>query len=165
MGDTIPLLRTHVSLFGGHNLLRRQQLMKRANFYLRKSPEESRMTLEQLRTKCHLEKGRLPMTIRKLQRVGSQVPGTDGFWYRNHQNLKHLFLRAGSATLFVTVSFADMHDAHLHRLLQTTSSSYSGRRKKTLGNPHLCAKYFHMKVKKWMKFLFEQVCVFLVDFF
>lgn len=97
-----------------------------------------------------------------LHRYAANLPGTDGFWYKQTTELQSAMIALGCPTLFYTLSMADLHWPDLLRLLpwppdlQVDSLAALASKERTRivqkminKNAHIVAWYFHTRLNEF----------------
>ena len=99
----------------------RHQLLSQARIYVTQNPEDSNLTIEELRQMVGQMSANQLMNC--LQRYVAKIQGTKQYWYQCYQELKALITQKGAPTFFFTFSAADNYWPDLHRLLQEPNNA------------------------------------------
>lgn len=80
------------------NMKQRHQLLSQSKVYLRKTPADANLTIEQLRDMVgHMSSDQL---MNRIQRYAAKVQGTNQYWYQRLQELRALLDQKGPPTFF-----------------------------------------------------------------
>jgi len=93
------------------NMDERHRIMTQANVYLKNNVGEANYTMQDLQNSNILQTIRL-----KMHKYGANVLGSSAHLYRERIKLEELNKQLGCATIWMTLSYADMHWNDLHKL-------------------------------------------------
>ena len=138
------------------NMKQRHQLLSQARIYLTQNPEDSNLTIEELRQMVGQMSANQLMN--RLQRYVAKIQGTKQYWYQRYQELKALITQKGAPTFFFTFSAADNYWPDLHRLLQEPNNATpSIPIKAVIDNPHLTDSYFVSRLDEFSNVWLDRV--------
>jgi hypothetical protein len=128
------------------NMNRRHALLNQTSIYTNQNTEVKNLPFEELQKM--VREGKADKFMHGLHRYAANLPGTEGFWYKQTTELQALVTNLGCPTLFFTLSMADRHWPDLLRhlpwppgtdILKTTPQQ---RAKLIKHNSHICSWYF-----------------------
>ena len=122
--------------YWAYNMLYRRRLLGQGNFYIKQTPSERLLSVEELR--CLLDSGNFSQVMSKILHYAKNVTGTNAYWNENKENLKALMMQKGIGTIFWTLSFAEYHLPEIHNLFDTPDdNNMQNYRQNVLNNPHI----------------------------
>ena len=101
------------------DMIQRKRLLQQSAIFLKQNPEESHLTIDELRDMASNDTSGAFMS--RLSRYVSNVTGSSAYWYKVREDLKAIIACKGAPTIFFTFSSADMHWPELHMLLNPSS--------------------------------------------
>ena len=124
------------------DMIQRKRLLQQSAIFLAQNPEESHLTINELRQMASNDTSGAFMS--KLSRYISNVTGSYAYWYKIQEDIKAIIACKGASTIFFTFSSADMHWPELHTLLNPSSPNPTSeeRRKNDINHPHLVDWFF-----------------------
>ena len=129
------------------NMKQRHQLLSQSKVYLRKTPADAHLTIEQLRDMVgHMNSDQL---MNRIQRYAAKVQGTNQYWFQRLQELRALLDQKGPPAFFWTVSAADNYWPELHKLMPSSgvsAVSHSTRVTSVIENPYVADWFFTSKL-------------------
>jgi hypothetical protein len=135
-------------------------LLKQTGIYSSNHEKIANFDLDDLRKIAST--GKDNQIMQGLHRYAANLPGTDGFWYKQTTELRSAMVALGCPTLFYTLSMADLHWPDLLRLLpwppefqlDSLAELPSKERSRVVRNminknAHLVAWYFHTRLNEF----------------
>jgi hypothetical protein len=132
-----------------NNLKYRHMMNEQGTVYLRKTPGDANLTIDQLKELLNQPMSRNSV-LQRMCRYMANIPGTPSYWVDASKDLEAIVHNKGPPHAFFTLTYPDLHEPYLLELLQLPpESSKAAIKKKISENPGLAEKYF---VFKWEVF-------------
>lgn len=136
--------------YWAYNMLYRKRLLGQGNFYIKQTPNERLLSVDELRNL--LDSGNYTQVMSKILHYAKNVTGTNAYWNENKENLRALMMQKGIGTIFWTLSFAEYHLPEIHTLFDTANdSSMQNYRQNVFNNPHIMVYMFTERVEAFVK--------------
>lgn len=124
------------------NIIQRWEAVSQGNVFVKKQDLQN-VSAEEIRNRIRNDRN----FLRKVMSYAATIPGTDSFWFKKSSELRTMIEQLGMPTLFFTLSYADLHEPDLGRILRSFPNQTSAQSKLVNENPILVDWFFHEKVK------------------
>lgn len=126
----------------------RWRALQCGNVYVRRHPDDARLTVEELRDMV----GREGDTFsNKVLRYASSLRGTRQYWFKQRSHLIAMVDTLGLPTVFFTHSAADLQWPELANLIADDPSSSSSRNNAVKENPAIADWFFYHRIVEFIK--------------
>ena len=131
--------------YWAYNMLFRRRLLGQGNFYL-KQHGDYLPDLEELREMAANDSSKF---MNVLMHYAKNVTGTNAFWNKEKNNLKAILSQAKNATIFWTLSCAELHWPEFHALF--FKDRFDQARSNVIQYPHILDWFFTQRVESFVK--------------
>ena len=139
------------------NVYERHRIISQANAYITNNIGDANYTIADLQNHEAVE------TIRgRMHKYGANVLGSPAHLYRERKKLEELNKQLGTATIWMTLSFADQHWEDLYRLFGDPPYNLDAdgirqwKRDCVINNAHLLDSFFVKRVESFVKHFFSE---------
>ena len=135
------------------NMIQRWEAVTQGNVFVRKN-ELTDMTIADIKERIRTDQS----FLKRVMSYAATIPGTDSYWFKKSSELRTMIDQIGMPTIFFTLSFADLQDPDIRRILveETGDSEYSQARLVN-ENPLIVNWYFSEKVKLFFEEVVSQI--------
>ena len=133
------------------NIGYRHAVMDQGDVYLKQNPEDSNLTVEDLKILIENPVG-LRELLKNMNRYTANIPGTGPYWMSALKDLESIIQCLGGPHLYFTFTYANDHDPDLHRYLNIKPGSSAKHIKHVMNNnPHIVNWFFTKKFHEYQK--------------
>ena len=136
------------------NMLQRHRMLSQGSIFLKQNPEESRMSVEELKEMLH-SKSYAGVMSTLMHNNATNVTGSDAYWHKAKDDLKAIISKVGPPTVFFTLSCAEYHWPEFHHLFENKTIeelSPTERQSNVLQNPHILDWLFTERTDRFVKY-------------
>ena len=163
-----PFSMKHRFMFYLHDMDERHRSQANASVYIKKCPQDSNMSVAQLKSIARSSDPEDISMFKRIQRFGGTILGSDAYLYQRKKELLQLISQKGHPTVWFTLSLANFYWRDLWQLLDIDDipkeenedeDTYFSRMKKIVQErysiqPHVVDEFFCHRVKEFVHAFF-----------
>lgn len=140
--------------FWAYNILYGRRLVDQGNYYLKQSPGDANLTLNELQSM--VRKGNYDTVTRKLVWYAKNVTETNAYWNDVKGKIKAAINQVGAPTIFWTLPGTEFHWPEFHFFFSDDESSEPETCNNVINNLHLLDRFLTVNEEKFVKHLLYQ---------